>query len=144
MSYALLRADQRHHLVIRVERHLEAALVPGSDRCPKLGQAVVIGIAVTARIGDRLLRRLDDVRWAGQIRIADAQTDDVEAGCALLRYAPVNLGEQIGREVLDPLRGADRGGSVGAQFALPTVSRSRASSGSSIGIEESGHVPANT
>src|SRR2546427_36796 len=136
---ALLRPDQWHDLAVGVERHLEAALVPASNGGAELGQPVVIGVPMAAGIGHRLLRRLHDVGWARKVRIADAEADDVEAGCALLGDSSIHLGEQIGRQILDAARGADRRGACfSAQRALPTA---LGSSGFRVASSESGSTP---
>jgi len=62
---------------------------------------------MASRIGDSLLRCLDDVRRTRQVRIADSEADDVEASGALLGDAAVDFREQVGRKALDATRGAD-------------------------------------
>src|SRR5690349_20577815 len=54
-----------------------------------------------ARIAARRCQRLDDVRRRGQIRIADAEVDEVASLLALFVLERVDLREQVGRQLSD-------------------------------------------
>ncbi len=98
---ALLRPDQRQHLGRGVEAEPEAALVPPRDRLSQLRQPFRLRIAmVLGQIG-RGVERIEDVRGRRQIRVADAEGDDVDALCPLLGDLAADLDEQIRRQLSD-------------------------------------------
>src|SRR2546425_8547151 len=105
MADAFLRADQREDLVRRIERDVEAPLVPVGDRLPEAQHPLVGWILVVLRIAHRLPHLLDDRGGGRQVWIADAQIDDIHpAGDGLLLHL-IDRGEQIRRQGLDPARG---------------------------------------
>ena len=105
---AFLRANQREDLVGRIERDVEAPLVPVGDRLPEAQHPLVGRILVVLRIAHRLPHLLDDRRGGRQVRIADAQIDDVHpAGDGFLLHL-IDRGEQIRRQGPDPARGLYR------------------------------------
>src|SRR3989454_3008135 len=105
MADAFLRADQREDLVRRIERDVEAPLVPVGDRLPEAQHPLVGRILVVLRIAHRLPHLLDDRRGSRQVWIADAQIDDIHpSGDGLLLHL-IDRGEQIRREGLYLARG---------------------------------------
>ena len=94
---AFLRTDQRQHFVGRVQRHVEPALVPISYRRTERQHALIRGILMVLRVFGRLRQALDDRRRCGQIRIADAEVDDIHAlgNCRLFHL--IDSGKEIGR-----------------------------------------------
>ena len=101
---ALLRADQRDHLGLRVERHAVAALIPARDGFTELRQALALRVAVVGRVLGRALQRFDDVRRGRQVRVADAERDDIDAPGALLGDEFGDAGEEVRGELLDARR----------------------------------------
>ena len=61
----------------------------------ELGPAAVARVLLVARVGDRLLHRLDDVRIGRLVGVADAEADHVDAGGALVGDPPLELGEHV-------------------------------------------------
>ena len=61
-------------------------------------------IAVGARLADRLLELLDDVRGRRQIGIAHAEIDDVGAAVAGRRLGAVDLLEHVRRQTADAVK----------------------------------------
>ena len=57
-----------------------------------------------ARVGDRRLHRLDDVRVGRRVGVADPEADHVDPGLALVGDLALELGEHVGRDRLEPLR----------------------------------------
>ena len=62
------------------------------------------GIAVGARLAERLLQLLDDMRRRRQVGIAHAEIDDVGAGVARRRLGAVDLLEHVGRQAPDAVK----------------------------------------
>ena len=88
---AFLGAERGDDLGVRIELHAEAARVIGGLRAAQPGNALGRRIAVGARLAERLLHLLDDVRRRRQVRIAHAEIDDVGAGVAGHRLGAVDL-----------------------------------------------------
>ena len=101
---AFLGAERGDDLGVGIELHAEAALVIGGLRAAQAGNAARGRIAVGARLAQRLLQLLDDMRGRRQIRIAHAEVDDVGARIAGARLGPVHLLEHIGRQTADAVK----------------------------------------
>ena len=97
----LLAAQGRDDLRLRIQLHVEPALVVGGQRAAQPGDALADAVAVAARVLHRLDHLGDDVRRGRLIRIAHAQIDDVVAGGPRLRLGVVHLGEHVGRQAAD-------------------------------------------
>src|SRR5438067_1520176 len=104
MRDALLRADERAALFGRVERDVEALMIPGHRRLAKLLHALVRGIAMEAWLRRRLLHRRHDMRRRRQIGIADAEIDQILALRPQRRLLAVDIGKEIGGELANTLR----------------------------------------
>ena len=59
---------------------------------------------MVGRIRGRFLQHADDAPWSGQIRITDAERDDVDAGPLLFLHLTIDLGKEIGRDAPESLR----------------------------------------
>ena len=105
---ALLRADRRHDLGVRIELDVEAAHVEVRDGLAEVRAAAVGGVLVRLGLGDRLLHRVDDDRRRRAVGVADAQRDDVDALRALGGDLALELGEQVGRDEVQALAGLHR------------------------------------
>ena len=97
VAYALLRADERQHLLVGVERDAEAPLVPVGGRLPELGQAVGLGVAVVGRVQGRLPQPFDDVGRRRYVRVAYAEADDLDTLLLLRGDLAADLDEQVRR-----------------------------------------------
>ena len=104
---ALLGSDQRDDFVGGIEADLEALPHPVGDRAAQFGQPLGFGVAVVGGHVDVVVQRFEDVRMGGQVGVADAEGDDADALFALLGDTAADLDEQVGREILHPLGGAD-------------------------------------
>ena len=111
---ALFGAEQRHDLAVLVERHPETILIVGGDRRAKLDAAAVGGVLVVVRRAHAVDHGPDDVIGSRRVGVADAEADDVDAGRPFGRHLALDLGEQVGRQALDPPRetGPERLGHV--------------------------------
>ena len=101
---AFLGAERGDDLRFRIELHAEAALVILRLRQAQARNAARGRIAVGARLAERLLDLLDDMRWRRQIRIAHAEIDDVRPRIAGARLGPVHLFKHIGRQAADAVK----------------------------------------
>ena len=110
MRDPLLRPDQGEDLGVGIEVDSIPRLAEGRDRPPQLGRPLVEGILVKGRVLHVVLKAADDRRGRGPIGIAHPQVDHVAArgdgGLLLL----VDLGEEVRRKLLEPLRLHERGG----------------------------------
>ena len=69
---------------------------------------VALAVAVVLRVAGGLGQLFDDQVLRRIAGVAHAQVDHVVAGPALLVHQLVDLGEQVGRQPLDPLGHFDR------------------------------------
>ena len=99
---AFLGAERRHDLPLGVELHPEPAAVVRRLGAAQTGDAAGSGIAIRARLADRLLELVDDVERRRQIGIAHPQIDDVGPGIARRGFGAVDLLEYVGRQAPDP------------------------------------------
>ena len=100
---ALLGAERRHDLRVGVQRHAEAALVVGRLCAPQSRDPLGGGIAVDARLGERLDELVLDVLGRVEVGVAHAEVDDVGAGLARGRLEAVHLLEDVRRQALDAI-----------------------------------------
>src|SRR5947207_3179954 len=100
MGQPLLGPDEREDLGVGVELHAEPAAEPLGDGPAELGHAVVRRVAVGGGVARSLPGRLHHVVWRGRVRVPHAEGDDVRAGGTPLGHLPVELGEQVRRQVL--------------------------------------------
>ena len=98
---AFLRAERRDHLGFGVELHAEPARVVGGLRLAQARDALGRGIAIGARLADRLDQLVDDVLGRGHVGVAHAEIDDVGAARAGGRLQAVDFGENIRRKAFD-------------------------------------------
>ena len=101
---AFLGAERGDDLRVGIELHAEAARVIGGLGAAQAGDALRRRIAVGARLAERLLELVDDMRRRRQVRIAHAEIDDVGAGVAGRRLGAVHLLEHIGRQAADAVK----------------------------------------
>src|SRR5262249_41133591 len=80
-----------------------------SDRAPQLWRPLVEGVLVERRVLNVVLEAADDRRRGGPIGVAHAQVDHVAAGGDGGFLLPVDLGEEIRGELLQPF-GLHEGG----------------------------------
>ena len=100
---ALLRAQRDDDLGLGIELHPEAAVVIGGLGAAQAGDAPGRGIAVGARLADRLDQLVDDVPGRGKVGVAHAEVDDVGAGGAGLGLELVDLLEDVRRQPPHPV-----------------------------------------
>jgi hypothetical protein len=98
---ALLRADRRDRLGLGIELDAEPARVHLADGSAQVRDAAARGVAVVPRPPRRLGELVDGDLRRRDVRVAEAQVDDVLAGAAQLQLQPLDLGERVGREVGD-------------------------------------------
>src|SRR5262249_16906690 len=99
---ALLGADRRARLRLRVELDAEPAAVQIGDREPELRDAATRRVAVVARVADRLAELVDRDRRRRDVGVAEPQVDDVGAGPPRLHLQRLDGAEHVGRERVDP------------------------------------------
>ena len=116
---ALLGADRRDHLGLGVDLDPEAAVVEAGEGLAELRPAAVRRVLVGARVGDRRLHRLDDVRIGRHVGVADPEADHVDPGLLLRRDLALELGEHVRRDRLEAL------GGVGERHRAQEATRAR-------------------
>ena len=94
---AVLGAERRQDLGLRIEPDIESIAVPVGDRAAQLGQAEVRRIAMVVGVRRGLLQDADDPLGRRQVGIADAKRDDIDPRALLLLDLAVDLGEEIWR-----------------------------------------------
>jgi hypothetical protein len=99
---AFLGAERRHDLPLRVELHPEPAAVVCGLSATQAGDTAGSGIAIRARLADRLLELVHDMERRRQIGIAHPQIDDVGPGIPRRGFGAVDLLEYVGRQAPDP------------------------------------------
>ncbi len=101
VAEALLRADRVGDLELRIELDAPRLLVVAGDRLAQLGQAAAQRVAVVRRLRGSLGELLHgDVRRR-DVRVAEAQVDDVPACPTCLDLQVVDDREDVRRQVLD-------------------------------------------
>ena len=103
----LLRSDHADDLFLRVERQVEARLHERGGGLAEVFHADVRRVAVGRRIARRFGQRGDDVRRRRQIRIADAEVDEVLTLLAFLVLERVDAREQVRGQLPDAVRQLD-------------------------------------
>ncbi len=101
---AFLRTERRDDLRFGIELHAEAARVIGRLRAAQSGHALRGGIAVGARLAERLFQLVDDMLRRGQIGIAHAEIDDIGACVACRCLGAIDLLEHIGRQAANAMK----------------------------------------
>ena len=96
-----LRAQGDDHLLVGIERDVEAALVVSRLGLAQAGNALGRRIAVGRGLGRDFGELVDDVLRRRAVGIAHAEVDDVLAAGARRRLHRVDLGEDIGRQAAD-------------------------------------------
>jgi len=70
--------------------------------CPtKLKKTGTIGVAVVGRLGGCFYELFNYLRGGRDIRVPDTEVDQVGASGQGLPLSTVNLGEEVGRQLLD-------------------------------------------
>ena len=105
---AFLRAEGGDHLRLGIELHAEPARVIARLRAAQAGDAFRGGIAVGARLADRLDQLVEHVLRRGQVRVAHAEIDDVGAAGAGLGLELVDLLEDVRRQAPHAVKVAHR------------------------------------
>ena len=104
MRNALLPAENRDHLGVRVDPDPEAPVVEVRHSRAELVGAAVRRILVRARAARSAGERLDHRLRRRQVGVADAEADHVDAGLLPLLDLALELGEEVGRNGVEPLR----------------------------------------
>ncbi len=96
---ALFRSDERDDLAVGIERHAEAARVPGRHGLAERGHALLLAgrVLVVRGIVRGLRERVDHVLRCGLIGIADAEADDVDAAFLRLAHLLADLHVEVWR-----------------------------------------------
>ena len=98
---ALLRADRVRDLGLRIELDAEAAQIQRGDGLAHLRNAARERVAVVARQPRRLGQLLDRDLRRGDVGVAEAEVDDVDAPAPRVDLELVDQLEDVGREVRD-------------------------------------------
>ncbi len=80
----------------------EAPLVQGGDGLAQLGDPAAGRVAVVAAVGSRLGQLAHGHVGRGQVRVAEAEVDHVDAGPPSIHLQPVDDGEDVRRKAGDP------------------------------------------
>ena len=92
---ALLGADEGEDFALRVQVHPEPPLIPAGHRLPEVVHAGIGRVPVGFFIVDRLGHLLHDEARGGQIRVPDAQVDNIHAPGLDLGLLVVNRFKEI-------------------------------------------------
>ena len=95
---SFLRADQGQHFVGRIQRHIETSFVPVGHRGSERQHPFVGGILMVLGVLGRQSQAFDNRSRRRQIRIADAEVDDIDALSNRRLLHLVDGGKQIGRK----------------------------------------------
>ena len=101
MADALFRADQGQDLFRGIEPQPKTALVPARQRLPEFGQAVALRVSVVGGVVRRALECVHDALRRRDVRVADAERDDVEPGGALGLNLAADLEEEVRRQAVE-------------------------------------------
>ena len=101
VGQALFRAEGRDDFSLRVQLHVEPALIIGGERAAQAGDAFGGGIAVAAGVLHGFHELRDDMGRRGAVRVAHAEIDDVFRGGAGLRLGGVDLREDVRGQAAD-------------------------------------------
>jgi hypothetical protein len=101
---AFLGAESCDDLRLRIELHAKAAVIIGGLGLAQSADAARGRVAVGARLAERLLQLLDDMRRRRQVRIAHAEVDDIGAGIPRGGLGPVHLLEHVRRQAADAVK----------------------------------------
>ena len=104
----LLGPDRREHLEVRVKLDAERAQIVIGDGLAQLRDAARRRVAVVARVPCGLAQLLDGDRRRRQVRVSEAQVDDVATGAPGLELDPVDDREDVGRQAGDASEFHDR------------------------------------
>src|SRR5205809_122461 len=99
---AVLGAERRQDLGLRVELDTGALAVPVRDRITQFAKPEVRRVAVIRRIGSHLLQHADDATRRRQVGIANAERDHIDPGALFRLHLAVDLREEIGRNPAKP------------------------------------------
>ena len=102
---ALLGADRRNDLCVRVDLDAEAAAVEAGQGRPELLTPPVRRVLVGAGVGHGGLHGLDHVGEGRVVGVADPEVDHVDPGGALFRHLLLELGELVRRDRPEALGG---------------------------------------
>src|SRR5271166_1844553 len=101
MGNPFLRPDQGEDLGIGVEVEAITHFAERGDRPPQFWSALVEGVLVKRRVLDVVLQAPDDRSGSGPVGIAHSQIDDIATRGYGGFFLLVNLGEEIGRKLLE-------------------------------------------
>ena len=105
---AVLGADGRENLRVRVDIDMESFLHESRRRLTESGNAFIEGIAMIFGIVDSLGHLINDELVRRQVGIADAEVDDVLAGSQKRAFFLIDLNEKVRRKSLETLRLGER------------------------------------
>src|SRR5947208_6804535 len=104
MAHGLLAAERGHDLGRGVELDSEAVVVKAGRRLAELVRALVARVLMRSGIARGGGKRLDDGLGSRQVGVADPEADHVDPFAPLLRDLSLELGEQVRRDGVEPLR----------------------------------------
>ena len=102
MHEPLLRAEGHRRLRLRIELDAVPVTVEVADRLTQLRQAATRRVAVVARKERGLAQLLDGDLGRRHVGIAEAEVDHILARTPQLELQPLDLGERIRRQGVDP------------------------------------------
>ena len=117
---ALLRADRRDGLRLRVELDAETVAVQVADRAAQLGDAAARRVAVVVRLRGRFGQLLDHGRRRGEVRVAEAEVDHVVPGAAQLELQLLGHREDVRREQRNAAKVHRPESTIGSSLYLST------------------------
>nr|QNO42018.1 hypothetical protein JAMFHPCN_00001 [Methanosarcinales archaeon ANME-2c ERB4]QNO42525.1 hypothetical protein KMCHGNIM_00015 [Methanosarcinales archaeon ANME-2c ERB4]QNO48721.1 hypothetical protein IBEPLGGF_00001 [Methanosarcinales archaeon ANME-2c ERB4] len=97
------RSDECEYLPHRVKRDIKRLFVPFGCRLPKGQHSCVRGVLVPLRVVRGRTQRIDDVGWRWQVRIADAEIDDIDPLLSRIFFCFIDRREKIGRKRCESL-----------------------------------------
>ena len=97
-----LGPDRVEDFGLRIEFDAVFAPIPFRDRFPQVGDAPGRGVGVVLGVASSLNELLHHRRRRWDIGVPKTQVDDVDAGPPGFEGSLVHLGEDVGRQVVDP------------------------------------------
>ena len=104
MRQPFFGADRDDGFGLRIEVDIVVPLVPSGDRMAQLGNASRGRIAVIFALASRFDHLLDDVAGRRLIWISHSKVDDVLALLPGFQLKALDLGKDVGREPLEPIK----------------------------------------
>jgi hypothetical protein len=70
----------------------------------QLRQAFALGITVVRRISRSFRKHIEKVVWRGQVRVTDAERNNIDAFGTLCGDAATDISEKVGGQLVDAFR----------------------------------------